>query len=293
MVGRHESDAGPQKEQAIARYLKLDREDFERSFGLEPLATRHGLVDHPLLTLDALGDLADHLPEDRVERLQGDAPEIVAEGGSDIPDLSPGEVARTIEGNGLWMVLKNIEQHPDYKRLLDETLDEVAPLVLDREGGMILREGFVFLSSPGSTTPSHTDPEHNFLLQVMGTKQMNVGRFPDEQTKQLEIEDHVSGGHRNIEWLPVEPKVFEMNPGDAIYVPPHAPHMVKNGPTASISFSITFRTPALERLQRVSSINARLRRLGLSPKAPGRRPGADRLKAGTSRALGQVRRVTG
>jgi len=257
------------------------------------MATRHGLVDHPLLTLDALGDLADHLPEDRVERLQGDAPEIVAEGGSDIPDLSPGEVARTIEGNGLWMVLKNIEQHPDYKRLLDETLDEVAPLVLDREGGMILREGFVFLSSPGSTTPSHTDPEHNFLLQVMGTKQMNVGRFPDEQTKQLEIEDHVSGGHRNIEWLPVEPKVFEMNPGDAIYVPPHAPHMVKNGPTASISFSITFRTPALERLQRVSSINARLRRLGLSPKAPGRRPGADRLKAGTSRALGQVRRVTG
>jgi Cupin superfamily protein len=87
--------------------------------------------------------------------------------------------------------------------------------------------------------------------------------------------------------------VFEMDPGDAVYVPPHAPHMVKNGPTASISFSITFRTPELERIQRVSSINARIRRLGLTPKPPGRRPAVDRLKASTSRALGRARRVAG
>ena len=251
----------------------------------------HRLLDHPLLSLDALGELADYLPEDRVERLRGDAPEIVADGGSQAAERSPGEVARTIEDNGLWMVLKNIERHPDYKRLLDETLDEVSPLVKDSEGGMTLREGFVFLSSPNSTTPSHTDPEHNFLMQVRGTKQMTVGRFPDEDTRQLEIEDHVSGGHRNIDWLPVEPKVFEMEPGDAVYVPPHAPHMVKNGPTASVSFSITFRTPELERVQRVSSINARMRRLGLSPKPPGRRPRADRVKASTSKALGRVRRL--
>ena len=215
----------------------------------------------------------------------------MADGGSQSSELSPGEVARTIEDNGLWMVLKNIEKHPDYKRLLDDTLDEVAPLVDDHEGGMTLREGFVFLSSPNSTTPSHTDPEHNFLMQVRGTKQMTVGRFPDEDTRQLEIEDHVSGGHRNIDWLPVEPKVFEMEPGDAVYVPPHAPHMVKNGPTASVSFSITFRTPELERVQRVSSINARMRRLGLSPKPPGRRPRADRVKASTSKVLGRVRRL--
>jgi hypothetical protein len=255
------------------------------------MAVPHALLDHPLLTLEALGDLADFLPEDRVERLRGDAPEIVAGGGRQEADVSPGEVARTIEDNGLWMVLKNIEQHPDYKRLLDETLDEVAPLVDRHEGGMTLREGFVFLSSPSSTTPSHTDPEHNFLMQVRGTKQMSVGRFPDEKTRQLEIEDHVSGGHRNIEWLPLDSRVFDLSPGDAVYVPPHAPHMVKNGPTASVSFSITFRTPELERVQRVSSVNARLRRLGMSPKPPGRRPTADKIKLGTSKALGRVRRM--
>ena len=288
---RGEGGARAGRTKDIGRYLKLDRRQFEECFGREPLVAPHELLDHPLLTLDALGDLADFLPEDRVERLTGDAPDIVTGGGSELSELSPGEVARTIEDNGLWMVLKNIEQHPEYKRLLDQTLDEVAPLVQDHEGGMTFREGFVFLSSPGSTTPSHTDPEHNFLMQVHGTKQMTVGRFPDERTRQLEIEDHVSGGHRNIEWLPVEPRVFDMSPGEAVYVPPHAPHMVKNGPTASISFSITFRTPQLERIQRVSSINARMRRLGLSPKPPGRRAAADRVKFGTSKALGRVRRL--
>ena len=44
---------------------------------------------------------------------------------------------------------------------------------------MTEREGFIFLSAPGSTTPAHTDPEHNFLLQVRGPKEMNVGAFPD------------------------------------------------------------------------------------------------------------------
>jgi hypothetical protein len=42
----------------------------------------------------------------------------------------------------------------------------VAPLVADRDGGMLDRFGFIFLSAPDSTTPSHTDPEHNFPLQV-------------------------------------------------------------------------------------------------------------------------------
>jgi len=32
------------------------------------------------------------------------------------------------------------------------------------------REGFIFVSSPGSVTPHHMDPEHNFLLQITRTE---------------------------------------------------------------------------------------------------------------------------
>lgn len=273
------------------RHLKIDRETFGAAFGREPIEIDHGLIDHPLLTLDALGDLAEALPADEVEHNVGDVPDIVSGGeGVERSDLPPGEIARTIETNGLWMVLKRIERLPEYKRLLDEALDEVEPFVADREGGMTQREGFVFLSAPNSTTPSHTDPEHNILLQIRGWKEMTVGRFPDEKTRQLELEDHVAGGHRNIDWKPVDPRLFRLDPGNAVYVPPHAPHMVKNGDTASVSLSVTWRTPEIERVARVSSINARLRRMGLEPKAPGSRPGADRVKAGVSKTIGRLRR---
>ena len=203
----------------------------------------------------------------------------------------PGEVARGIETNGCWMVLKNIELDPDYKRLLDESLDEVTPHVHHRGGGMTEREGFIFLSAPGSVTPSHTDPEHNFLLQVRGTKQMNVGRFPDSATEQLVLEDAVGGGHRNVDWEPQDPIAFDLGPGEGVYVHPHAPHWVQNGREVSVSLSVTFATPASETTRRVHAINARLRRLGLSPTPPGRRPRLDRWKAAGSRALGRLRAI--
>lgn len=155
---------------------------------------------------------------------------------------------------------------------------------------MFQREAFIFLSAPGSMTPSHTDPEHNFLLQVRGTKEMSVGRFPDGRTEQLVLEDAVVGGHRNVSWEPAAQQPFPLGPGDGVYVPPHAPHLVRNGPTASVSLSITFRTATTEQAGRVHALNARLRKLGLSPHPPGRDAGRDRLKATASRALSRLSR---
>ena len=100
------------------------------------------------------------------------------------------------------MVLKQIETIPAYRELLDKALDEVEPLVTDRDGGMNERLGFIFLSAPDSVTPAHTDHQHNFLLQVRGSKDMNVRHFPDPRTQQLALEDSLGGGHRNVEWEP-------------------------------------------------------------------------------------------
>jgi len=191
------------------------------------------------------------------------------------------------------MVLKNIEADGEYKRLLDEGLDEVAPYVQNRDGGMTEREGFIFLSAPGSMTPSHTDPEHNFLLQVRGAKQMNVGRFPDPETEQLALEDALGGGHRNVQWEPKDPVTFDLGPGDGVYVQPHAPHWVQNGPHVSVSLSITFATPASQRARRVHAINARLRRFGLSPAPPERRPRLDRAKVACVDGIGRLRALRG
>lgn len=271
--------------------LEIDEKTFDASFARESFMVRHHLGDHRLLTLDALGALADRLSESQVEHNVGALPEVVGRVEVERADLPPGEVARGIETNGCWMVLKNIETDPAYRALLDELLDEVVPLVERHEGPMTLREAFVFLSAPNSVTPSHIDPEHNFLLQVHGTKDMIVGRFPDSALEQRELEAYYTGAHRNLDWRPAGERTFPLAAGDGVYVPVHAPHVVRNGPTVSISLSITWRTPVTSRNASVHAVNARLRRLRLAPSPPGRRPGADRAKDVVHRAESRLRRL--
>lgn len=226
----------------MTSFLKIDPQQFAEDFAQRPFTVEHTLTEHPLLSLESIAQLADRIPADSVEHNRGDVPVVVSSGDAPQVDETPGEVARGIETNGCWMVLKHIEQDLEYKRLLDETLDEVVPLVADREGGMHKREGFIFLSAPSSVTPSHIDPEHNFLLQVRGWKEMNVGSFSDARTEQRQLEHYYSGGHRNLDWLPEEATAYRLDPGDGIYVPVHAPHYVRNGDVVSVSLSITWYT---------------------------------------------------
>ncbi len=272
----------------MAQHLKLTQ-SLSESFGRAPVAVDHSIREHDLLTVESLARLAETLPAGNVEHNEGDL-SIVS--GSDVARsaMPVGEIARTIESNGQWMVLKWIETVGEYKAMLDELLDEVEEAIPAENGPMLQREGFIFLSAPGSVTPAHTDPEHNILLQIRGRKEMNVGDFPDEKTRQIRLEDDAMGAHRNLDWQPIEPQLFDLGPGDAVYVPPHAPHWVKNGAEPSISLSITFRTPATIQAARVSSINARLRRVGLSPRPPGKRPAVDAVKASLSGRLSRIRR---
>ncbi len=276
----------------MSQIVTIDETRLADRFGRSPMTIAHALVDHPLLEVDAVAALAERLPADAVEHNLADLPSVADPRSVRVSDRPVGEIAREIETSGCWMVLKNIERDPAYKALLDRALDEVAERVPAAERGMLQREGFIFLSAPGSVTPAHIDPEHNLLLQIRGTKEMNVGSFPDAATEQLVTEETLGGGHRNLSWEPVDPQAFALAPGDGVYVPPHAPHWVQNGPTASVSLSVTFRTASTERVRRVHAMNARLRRLGLSPRPPGERPTSDRRKAAGAAALGRLRQLT-
>jgi hypothetical protein len=292
-AARHGLRNPHEEDSTIDPQLKIDPAAFSQAFDRTPLGVSHRLGDHPLLTVEAVANLAEKLPADKVEHNLGDLPTVVDPNAVERSDQPVGEIARGIETNGCWMVLKNIELDGSYGALLNELLNGVSPLVADRDGGMSGREGFIFLSAPDSVTPSHTDPEHNFLLQVRGSKEMTVGRFPDPLTKELELEQTFGGGgHRNIDWEPAGPEAFDLGPGDGVYVPPHAPHWVKNGPSPSVSLSITFQTPSNRRAINVYALNARLRRIGLSPTPPGRRARLDRQKElcqKVVRRLGRVR----
>lgn len=262
-----------------------------------PVLLDHCLGDHPLLTHDALIDLARTMRPIDVEYNRADLP--VGIDPADVPDNGM-DVAQTIENiatNRSWMVLKFIEQVPAYRDFLHRTLAEIEPAVHAITGKMLKLEGFIFLSSPDAVTPFHMDPEHNILLQLKGSKTMTI--FPADDEEMAPGAAHEAfhrGGHRNLEWrddFAARGRAFDLPAGKAIYVPVKAPHWVKNGPAPSLSLSITWQSEWAYREQYARAMNATLRRFGLNPAAPKRFPHQNHAKSLAWRTISKVQRTIG
>jgi hypothetical protein len=217
------------------------------------------------------------------------------------PDAVPGngldivETIRSIEQNGSWMVLKFVERDPLYRALLEETLAELRTVVEPVTGTMLKMEAFLFVSSPGSMTPFHFDPEHNILLQLRGTKVMTV--FPADDDSIATGPQHETfhlGGHRNLLWdeaFLAKGTPIALAPGQAVHVPVKAPHFVRNGPEVSISFSITWRSEWSYHEASARGLNALLRRAGFTPAPPARYPAQNHAKSIAYRAVDKLRRT--
>jgi hypothetical protein len=250
-----------------ATFSDAARAAFAAAYPDQSTRLSHQLVGHDLLTLDALATLAERMPETSVEYNLGKLPLGVRPEDTPSNGLTLGETIRTIETNGSWAVLKNVERDPAYGALLDAALAELEPIVAKTTGPMLKQEAFIFLSSPGSVTPFHMDPEHNILLQIMGTKTMTVFPARDEQLVPAQkSEDFHAGGHRNLIWqdgFQARGTAVLLEPGDAIHVPVKAPHFVENGPTVSVSLSVTWRSDRSVAEGELHSFNALLRKRGL------------------------------
>lgn len=271
--------------------LEIDPESFSDGFSRRAMKVRHALANHPLLALDALGRLADALPLASIERARAANIPNVVPGGAQPIEGPPSDTVRGIEHNGCWMVLWYIDRVPEYRALLDACLDAAAPLLSNREGGMCRREAFLFLSAPRSVTPVHIDPEHNFLLQIRGTKEFTAVEWGDGEAER-ELHRFFDGGHRNLTAMPTgHANTFRIAPGEGVYNPPFVPHWVQNGQAVSVSLSITFRTRLSQRFEHVHTFNAKLRRLHVSSKPPGNSETADRAKAAAVVTWTRVRRV--
>lgn len=246
-------------------------EAFRAAYPYAPARLSHALADHPLFALDALAGLAERLPDDRMEYNRGDLALDQDPGETPANGLSARETVRTIETNGSWMVMKNVEADPAYAALMADCLACLAPVTDAATGAQHQAEGFVFLSSPSSMTPFHMDPEHNVLCQLRGTKTMAV--YPRDGLVAQEVHEafHL-GAHRNLRHearFDREAETFDLTPGDALHVPLLAPHWVRNGDAVSVSFSITWRSEVSVREGDVHRANAGLRARGLSPRPPG------------------------
>ena len=262
-----------------------------------PGLLRHGLCGHPLLTLEALVDLSQRIRPVDAEYNRGDLPIGLDPARTPPNGLGAAETIRSIESCGSWMVLKFVEQDPAYRALLHEALAPLRDAVVAVTGEMQKVEGFIFISSPGAVTPFHFDPEHNILLQIRGRKTMTVFPAGDETLAPgRQHEAFHAGGHRNLPWrdeFAARGVPFELEPGQAIYVPVKAPHWVRNGPEPSISLSVTWRSEWSFHEEYAHGFNAWLRRAGLSPAPPRPFPRSNLAKSVAYRAIRKALRTPG
>jgi hypothetical protein len=269
--------------------LDLPSDTFCARFGKAPFLVRHGLARHELFSLPRLVELSQRLPASQVEYNAGEVPVGLDPARTPRNGLSPEETIRRIEECRSWLVLKNVEDDPEYRLLLDDCLAEVGAASPRLTAGMCDPHAFIFVSSPGAVTPYHMDPEENFLLQIRGTKTMSVFDSADRAVlSEPELERFFSGAHRNLVYRDdYQPKaqLFDLTPDLALHVPFASPHWVQNGPAVSISFSITFNTRASMRAMHAHNVNGRLRRWGLQPAPVGRSALRDGVKQFLSRAI--------
>ena len=274
--------------------LDFNGDEYRADFGRLPFLIKHRLAGHPAFKLESLAELGRRLPEKSVEYNAGTLAPNQDPTSTPRNGLSIEETVRRIREHSSWMVLKNVEQDPEYRELLDQCLDELRPATEAVEPGMNRREGFIFISSPNAVTPFHMDPEQNFLLQVAGSKSIHQWDRNDRVViSEADIERfHAFAPHRNLpyqERFEERARVFELSPGKGLHFPSMVPHWVKNGPEASVSFSITFRTRTTIAAAEVYKVNEFLRRYGLRPRPPGHSTLVDRTKVNVARVLEKVR----
>ena len=261
------------------------------TFRSKPFAIRHKLAGHPLLMLPRIAQLAAELPRDLIEYNSGKV--AISQDPDAIPsvDLDPVEVVKRIETAGAWMVLKRVENSPEYRELLEDTLLSVARArgfnsLLD--AGFEQVEGFLFVSSPNSTTPFHLDSEDNFFVHIHGEKFFTIF---DNTDRAIVSDDEIERSmtkHRNLKYdesFAPRGQEFHLFAGDGCYVPYQWPHWVRTAGSFSISMAITWKTREVRRLNDLHFFNSMLRGLGLPQQPPGKQPVRDALKLGFYRTV--------
>jgi hypothetical protein len=241
----------------------------------KPFRAFHGLAKNPLFAVDTLIATAQDAARRTNDVYINVGNVSVAEKWEQIPVLTfpVAEVIRRVQTAEAWIVLKHVETDRRYKSILDEFTDFVKDIA-GPEGEKFIRnpEMLVLITSPNRFTPYHFDAEINFLVQIHGSKDVWICDPLDRSiTTEEEIERYYAVTITAGTYKPhAEERAtrFTLHPGDAVHIPTHAAHWVKNHDEVSVSLSLNFEFPDSHQAD-VYRANHFLRRLGLNPRPPG------------------------
>lgn len=267
-----------------------------RTFGLAPVAGRHGLAANALFSDAALAELLDRMPRGNLhalsmgcDLLRPEENHLALHDG-----VSGAELLRAVRDGRLWLNVTRVDRvDTRYRELIRalyaELAEQVPGFVADSTQGTLL------ISSPHALVYYHADGPANALWHIRGHKRVWVYPALDARYAARELIEDIVAGVRH-EYLPYEPsfdagaRVYDLAPGDWLHWPQNAPHRVTNLDTVNVSLSTEHFTRASRRRARAYAANRFLRaRLGwreLSAREDGALALAKTLAHRAARALG-------
>jgi hypothetical protein len=255
-------------------------------YNRQPFLLSHRLGDDPRFALPALAELLRRLPADHVVCRPGRVPE-----GSDFDSsfgtatpIALDEALATLEQNQVYVYARNPESDPVYRPVIEGLIAEIAASLDPLDAPITWYSTYLFVSAQGSVTPYHMDREMNYLLQIRGTKTVQLWD-PDDPDVMSDAEKDRLLSYEGAR-PPFRPELrsraatYVLQPGTGVHHPFIAPHLVRTASELSISLAVTFRTRRSDIRTRAHQFNHHLRRLGIDPRPAGRSDWMDMGKAG-------------
>ena len=271
----------PTSDHATPARLNVDPDIFDQNFDQRAMYVQHALAGHPLLQIESIAALSERLPPSQREWNAEQAGAFTAPNALKPHHRSCSETIRRVAEEPARVLLLNIQDDPQYKRLMDELLDGIQSRSERLRPGMWYRQAFLFISARDAFTPFHFDPDYNFLLQITGKKTVYMwdpaNRFVLPASR---IDNYYAGLNGDPRYSNRDQRYRDefmtsawkltMGPGEGLHFPLHAPHAIRTDSDVSISLSITFRTRRSQFNAMVHGANGHVRRkFGIEPPEPG------------------------
>ncbi len=267
--------------------LDISPVDYQNLYNNTPFGFSHNLHELEIFQFDAICELAE-----RYATAYGDffVTGSAAAAGSDFfgsgqVALKPTEAIQRLDEQPIRILLKRAENHdPRFRALADQIIGQLRSMPGGLGNRPIQRmQSSIFITSAAATTPLHFDPEVNFFFQIEGDKTYHV--YPPDDVAEPELENFYQKGEISIcqvkleERNPEKEQIYNLKAGHGFHQPQNSPHWVQTQAMRSISYSIVYETDVDQALGRTRAFNGSLRKIGMTPAAPGAKPALDKAKA--------------
>lgn len=230
---------------------------------------RHRLQEVLPWREQAVRELAEQLPPSWVDAYEN-APQVRPLGGR-----TPVEALSLLDARCVVVRLLHMEMVPALQAPIRAAVEAIAPAMTPGEQ-IEMVTSVLYIGAPRSGASWHVDRHPNLFVQLAGTKRFLVGRHQPGDRRRA---TSASGGP------PDDVTAHVLEPGMGLFVPPYTLHAVESSMDRTVSASLAWRTSSSRDLERLDSLNARLRRFGLGRGTPGRRPAIDRAKLAALRTM--------